>query len=328
MSDANNPGQVSVEGETYGNPEPNNSIRLIVPEERDVLEQVSNQGFPPAANGVDASTFPTPAEVRVTQTPTEGVVLSEPVPNAATVIVDEQCIGQGSWVPVDPSDPSAGKRFLPPGEFIVVGPDQSIQTNNSEETTVTCTITGVFDANNLWAVATSATTRFALAVSAPALTSYPISIQGRQIVFADDTLTSEIAGASRTITAFSTNYLVVDSNDPNDQTVPSLVILNPPAPPVLPQIGDTFTLDVQREGAQDISRVNIPTANVIIAPPPPAFVPNASQGLLGAGNVDVSTGSQPGQVIITSGVPAPTAINVNVADQATSVGLPTNVNVH
>jgi hypothetical protein len=41
----------------------------------------------------------------------------------------------------------------------------------------------------------------------------------------------------------------------------------------------------------------------------------------------VSVGPQPNQPIITSGVQVPTAINVNVADQATSVGTPKNVYV-
>jgi hypothetical protein len=43
------------------------------------------------------------------------------------------------------------------------------------------------------------------------------------------------------------------------------------------------------------------------------------------GPIEISTGPQPGKPIITGGVQVPTATTVNVADQATSVGLPVNV---
>jgi len=318
MADVNNPGVVNVVDEVYGNPDPNNSLRLGVPEELDELTEVEKQGFSPAVNGVDSSTFPTPAEVRVTQVPTDGAVLAAPIPGAAEINVDEQVLGQGTWVYVDPLNPAAGKRFVTPGEFLVVGPDQSIQTNNAEAATVLCEITGVYDANNLWTPATSTTTRYALSVAAPALTSYPVSIQGRQVVFSDDTLTTEDQGAVRTITYFSTNYLVIDQADPNDLNIPTMT---------LPQVGDTFELDIQREGAQDISRTSVPTIDVVIQPPPLSFVPNADQALGNEGNVDISTGPQPGQPIITGGTPAPTAINVYIADQSLVVGLPPNINI-
>ena len=330
MSDVNNPGQVSVEGEVYGNPNPNGVPALLVPEQLDDLTDVSDQGYSPATNGVDSTTFPIPAEVVVTQVPTGQAVPATFPPKATEINVDDQVLGQGVWVYVDPLNPSAGKRFVPPGEFLVVGPDQSIQTNASEATTVLCTITAVYDADNLWQYATYLTTRFLLVVGPPALTSYPISILGRQIIFADDTLTSEIAGAVRIITGYSTNYLVVDNSNPNDPNVPSLVVeVAPPPPPpgvfVFPQVGDTFQLDVQRQGSEDISRTGQPPANVVILPPPPAFVPNQDQALINAGTVDVSLGPQPNKPIITSGTSAPTAIDVNVADQATAVGLPVNV---
>jgi hypothetical protein len=318
MADVTNPGIVNVADEVYGNPDPNNSIRLATPEQRDELTEAGDQGYPPAANGVEASVFPTPAEVRVTQVPTGGAVLASPIPFASEISVDSQCIGQGTWVYVDPMNPAAGKRFVTPGEFLVVGPADSIQTNNSEETTVLCVITGVYDANNLWNPAGPTTTRYALSVAPPALTSYPVSILGRQIVFSDDTLTATDHGATRTITSFSTNFVVVDQSDPNDPSVPTLT---------LPVIGDTFVLDVQREGAQDISRTSSPTLDVVIQPPPQGFVPNAAQALGNEGTIDVSTGPQPGQPIITAGTPAPTAVNVFVADQDAVVGLPINVNI-
>src|SRR5271157_2152947 len=313
MADVVNPGLVNVADEVLENPDPNGGSVLLVPENTDALTDAADQGYPPAGNDVDASPFPTPTEVTVTQVPTGQVVLSSPVPNAAEVNVDDQVIGQGVWVYIDPLNPAAGKKFVPPGEFLVVGPDASIQTNYSEETTVTCTVTGVYDADNLWNAPGVATTRFLLVVGPPTLTSYPISILGRNIVFADDTLTTADAGAVRVIGGYNTNYLTISKEDLSDSNVPELAI---------PQIGDTFTLDVQRQGAEDIRRTGAPTADVTIFPPPPTFVPNPNQDLASQGNVNVSTGPQPGLPIINSGVGAPTASNVFVADQSTTVGLP------
>lgn len=336
MADTNNPGQVSVEGEVYGNPNPNGGSSLLVPEQLDDLTEASAQGYPPAANGVDAQVFPTPTNVTITQVPTGQQVNSSPVPNAAEVVVDDQVIGRGVWLPVDPMNPAAGKRFVSPGEFLVVGPDESIQTNEAEATRVLYTITAVYDADNLWQPPVPTTTRFLLAVNVvanPPLTSYPVSILGRQIIFADDTTTAEIAGAVRRITAFNTNFVVIDSSNPEDSDTPELVInINPPSPPnppiyVYPSVTDTFWVEVQREGAQDISRTGDSTVDVIIAPPPSPFVPNPSQALGSEGTIDIAFAPQPNQPIITSGVAAPTAVNVQVADQATSIGLPVNVNI-
>jgi hypothetical protein len=444
--DVTNPGVVTVADEVLGNPDPNNSIRLLVPEELDALTAVANQGHSPADNGVLATQFPTPVEVRVTQVPRGGVVLSTPIPPAQEVDVGASVLGQGVWQPVteqlrltsvqiavtqafvsstfalgtgtllrarqsgDPSEaqlgsvipttlvvlatptnvvsasgqvnyivhlrslggpvlcsdlsagaftitllynngsatsfsvtlaqlqalgavsdaeialgnmlPAAvfvvGRRFVPPNEFLVVGPDQSVQTNYSEQSTVVCKVSGVFDANNPWTPAGPTTTRYLLVVDPPALTSYPVSIQGREIVFTEDTVMANNAGAVRTITSFSTNYIAIDREDPTDSNVPSLT---------LPVVGDTFALDVQRQGAEDIQRTGGPTVDVTILPSPPAFVPNASQGFHNAGTIDVSTGPQPGRPSITSGVGVPTAANVFVADQALTVGLPVNVNI-
>jgi hypothetical protein len=444
--DATNPGVVNVADEVEGNPDPNNSLRLLVPEELDALTKIAGQGYPPADNGVSSTTFPIPAEISVTQVPTDGAVLSTPTPQAQEVNVQDSVLGQGVWKPVtqpltltavqisvtqafvsstfaldnatvlearqngDPSpsqlggvtpititsvttsvniasaggqvnykvtlhsaggpvvfsDLSAGAftitlnysdgsntafavslaqlqalgavstaevalgnmkpaatlnvgtEFVPPDEFLVVGPDQSINTNYSAQSTVICTVTAVYDANNPWAPATNTTTRYLLAVAPPDLTSYPVSILGRQITFTDDTITQDDAGAIRRITGYSTNFVAIDQSDPNDQTKPSLV---------LPVVGDTFILDVQRQGAEDIQRTNTPTVDVVIAPPPPNFVPNANQALNNQGTIDVSTGAQPGKPTITSGVDVPTAINVFVADQSLTVGLPVNVNV-
>jgi hypothetical protein len=316
MSDVNNPGQVSVEEETYGNPNPNGGSGLLFPETPDDVTPIADQGYPPAANGVDSSTFPTPTDVTITQVPTDGQVLVTNEPDATEVIVDEQVIGQGTWVYVDPLNPALGKKFVTPGEFLVVGPASTVQTNLSETTQVLCTVTAVYDADNLWNAPTASTTRFALVVAPPSLNSYPISILGREIVFDSATITTADRDAVRVITGYKTNYIVIDKEDPEDETVPLL------ADPV---VGDTFWLDVEREGSQDIIQHSDAPTNVYISPAPPSFVPNPSQALINAGNVDISTGPQPGQPIITSGTSAPTAITVQVADQATSVGLPTNV---
>lgn len=322
MSDVNNPGQISVEGEVYGNPDPNGGTATLTPEELDALTQAANQGYPPAANGVDATTFPTPVEVTISQVPTGQRVLAFYEPNATEVNVGEQVLGQGVWVLVDPLNPALGKRFLPPGEFLVVDSQTTIQTNESVATTVLCTITGVFDADHLWNAPTSSTLRLLLTVSAPALTSYLVSVLGRQVTFSDDTLTPEIAGAVRTITGFGSNFIAIDVANPDDSEVPSLIIL---PGPVLPVVGDTFLLDVQREGAQDISQDVTTPINVIILPQPPAFVPNPGQSLINEGTIEVALVPQPNLPIITSGTQVPTATTVQVADQATTVGIPQNV---
>jgi hypothetical protein len=444
--DVTNPGVVNVADEVAENPDPNNSIRLLVPEELDALTDAADQGYVPAGNGVDSTVFPTPKEVTITQVPTDGTVLSTPTPQAQEVNVQDSVLGQGVWKtnteqlrlisvqinvtqafvsstfalgvgtvlearqngfptpnqfgsvvptalvvvntganvlsdgsqvnyivhlrsaggPVLFSDLSAGTftitltyndgsttsfsvtllqlqalgavsdaevalgnlkpaasfntgtSFVPPDEFLVVGPDQSINTNYSAESTVICTVTAVYDADNLWNSPTNNTTRYLLAVAPPALSSYPISVLGRPIVFTDDTVTQTDAGAARIITGLGTNFVVINKNDPFDTNTPTLDD---------PAVGDTFILDVQRQGAEDIQRTNIPTVDVVIAPPPPTFVPGAGQALSNQGTVDISTGQQPGEPIITSGVDVPTAINVFVADQSLTVGLPVNVNV-
>lgn len=318
MADVNNPGLVEVANQTYGNPDPNGGSVLLVPKQDDVLVAAAKQGFSPAANGVSARVFPTPSEVQITGTPTVPVTNSSAVPQATQVNVDDQVLGQGVWVYVDPMNPAAGKRFVPPAEFVVVGPATSFQTNKATATTVLCTITAVYDADNLWNVPSANTTRYLLVVAPPPLTGYPISILGRQIIFADDTTTAGDQGAARFITGYSTNYVVIDKNDPLDQLVPSLDE---------PVIGDTFLLDIERQGSEEVNDRGPVTVDVVILPPPPLFVPDPNQALLNQGDQNISTGPQPGAPILTSGTQVPSAITVQVADQATSVGLPKNVNV-
>ena len=314
--DSTNPGLVEVASQVYGNPDPNGGTRLLVPRQLDVLIPVGDEGYPPA--GSQVTSYPIPAEVVPVGLLGVPVTPWSPVPPATNFNVDDQVLGQGVWLPVDPLNPAAGKKFVTPGEFIVVGPSESFQTNYSEATTVLCTVVAVYDADNLYHAPVPTTTRYMLVVGPPALTSYPVSMLGRQIVFADDTTTVADQGAARIVTGFSTNFLVIDKNDPNDEIVPILID---------PVVGDTFTIDVQRLGSEQVNTTGAPTANVIIAPSPKVNVPYPSQAGQGGGTFNVSTGPQPGQPIITSGVRVPASETVNIADQASAVGLPRNVYV-
>ena len=87
-------------------------------------------------------------------------------------------------------------------------------------------------------------TRYKLVVTPPNLASFGISMLGRQIVFDDDTITADDEGASRLITGYGSNWIVIDKNDPADDFAPVLAD---------PQIGDTFTLDSQREASEVVS---------------------------------------------------------------------------
>ena len=305
--DVTNPGLTNVANQVYGNPSPNGGSALLIPEELDTLAKAAAQAYPPPGNGVSATTFPTPAQVIVTGNPGVPVTLSSKVPFATEVIVNEQSSQIG----------------IQPDEFLVVGPNQSVQTNNSKDTTTLCTITGVYDADSLYNAANGGTIRYLLTVAPPSLTSYPISVLGRQITFADDTTTAADQGANRIITGFGGNYVVIDQSDSDltdDGGVPTLT------PPV---IGDTFWLNVQREGSQQVNFDTGITVDVTIQPAPPVNVPLPDQALLVQdgfnGGVNNSTGAQPNTPIITSGVQVPTAINVEVSKQATTAGLPTNV---
>jgi len=158
--------------------------------------------------------------------------------------------------------------------------------------------------------------RYLLIVDPADLTSFPVSLLGREIVFGELIGLSEPnSGATRRITGIGANFVAIDSVDPTD-SVPTLVT---------PQINDTFTLDVQRNGPEVVSFDMDPTEEVTIFPDPPAFIASPDQALLNQGNVEVSTGPQPGEPIITSGENVPASITVNVSDQVTTVGLPKNV---
>ena len=104
----------------------------------------------------------------------------------------------------------------------------------------------------------------------------------------------------------------------------------------IPVPGDTFFLNVQRQGGevtteptgkfQDVTIFPVPLASPTSSPT--VNVTGASQNIPGGGTTAVSTGPQPGAPIITGAAQVPTAITVNVPDQLhLSVGLPTNVYV-
>jgi hypothetical protein len=298
--DVTNPGLVNVADEVEGNPDPNGGTVQKVPEDDDSLVAAAAQGYPSAP--VDAEVFPTPGNVEI-----QGVVPLYPSgatypPKAAEIDVAKQSL-TGVSTP----------------EFIVAGPTISIQTNRTEDTSTTFRVLAVLDADHLPAPAGPATTRYYLVVVVPPLlTSFGVSLQGRQVTFADDTLTAADQGATRLITGYGGNFVAINRDDqtPDNGGVPQLA---------LPQVGDTFAVQTYREGSEDVDTTGPAAAEVVIAPPPPAPIYAQAPPRFDRGNVDVSTGPQPGSPIITSGTPAPASITVNIADQDAVVGLPTNV---
>ena len=100
--DVTNPGLVNVVDQVVGNPDPNGGTVLLVPEQLDFLTDADAQGYPPAENGVDATVFPTPTDVTVTELPTVPTTGSEFVPPAEEVDVQDQDLE----LP-DPSRPTA-----------------------------------------------------------------------------------------------------------------------------------------------------------------------------------------------------------------------------
>lgn len=185
-----------------------------------------------------------------------------------------------------------------------------------------------FDIPGIWTVTASGNwtytppqlppaTRYQLTVAPPDLSSFGVSMLGRPIVFDDAIFTVVNEGASRSITGYGANFVVINRSDDADLLVPYMDD---------PQAGDTFTLDVQRQGSEVISRDTGTTEDVTILPPPQVDVPTGIPSAPSQGNVEVSTGPQPGEPIITSGVNVPTAITVNIADQdLVGPGLPKDV---
>ena len=312
--DVTNPGLVAVANETYGNPDPNGGRAFAIPRELDALIAAAGYGYPPPADaGAEASVFPTPEQVFPDEEPVfvppPRVDFPPPFPN---VDVSAQSIGQGSMQPVDPGNPAAGYAFVEPADFIVVGPADSFQTNAIDETQTSATITAVLDADNLPHAADASTTRYYLVLGPPDLTSYPVSLLGRQIIFADDTLTAADAGASRFIQSYGRNFMVINRDDPLNPDFPTLT---------LPAAGDVIQFDVNRQGSEQVNTSG-GTTDVFIAPPPPVNVPNVVPTFGSLGNVAITTGAAP---IITSGQIVPTSRFVSVPDECQVVGLPKNV---
>ena len=316
--DVTNPGLVSVASETYGNPDPNGGQARWAPRQLDVLVPAADEGYPPPPRaGADSSVFPTPSEVDVNLPPYVPPPSSAYVPPATEFNVDEQQIGQGGMVPVDPGNPAAGSVFRGPADYIVVGPAESFQTNTVDDDIVTAEVAAVLDADNLPALAGPSTTRYYVIVATPPLlTSYPVSLLGRQVVFAGD-VTAADEGASRFIQNYGGNFLVINRDDPSTSNgnVPTMTV---------PAAGDTFQFDVTRQGAEQVTTPG-ETINVTIFPDPAPFESNEPQDGGPTVTANVSTELPPGQTIIASGVVVPTARNVSVADQSAVVGLPTNV---
>ena len=307
--DVTNPGLVNVAAETYGNPDPNGGTAKWRPRELDTLIPAADEGYPlPPDGGVDASVFPTPAQVIVDTLLALLPVKFNNVPPAAAVNVADQDIGQGSMQPINPGNLGAGYNFVAPADFIVVGPADSFQTNAVDEV-VEYTLTAVLDADSLPTVAGPNTTRYYLVLDAPPeLTSFPVSMLGRQITFTSGT----DEGAARLVQNYGANFVVINRDDPTTSNgdMPSLT---------LPVIGDTFEIAVNRQGSEQVNTAG-GTIDVVISPPPPVNVPFPPQGQ-GIVFTPLVLPAPP----ISSGVQVPTAINVNVPDECAVVGLPTNV---
>lgn len=319
--DVTNPGLVSVEAETYGNPSPNGGTQQAVPLETDNLVAAAGEAFPRPLNDVVSRVFRTPGDLNVDEQPALIPTPYELVPSAAEFDVDTQVLGQGSMEWVDPADHSLGMRFVSPADFTVVGPAASFQTNLSEVDVVTVAITAVLDADNLPNLPSPSTTRYYLVTAPPSLASYPVSLLGRLITFSEDTLTTADRGASRSVQNYGASFVVVNRDDPseNNGDIPTLAA---------PQAGDTFEVSVNRQGSEQVNTEG-GTVDVLISPPPQAFVPSSAPAAAATVDIDVSTGPQLGQPVILSGVVVPTAVNVSVPDQPPSVGpgLPSEIYV-
>lgn len=312
--DVTNPGLVNVADEAEGNPDPNGGTARATPRESGELVPVADQGatLDPGA-GVASQTFPTPTEVEVGAPTPSAPVQSDVVPDAAEVDVEAQSIGQGGMRPVDPADPAAGYEFVPPAEFVVVGPADSFQTNTTSEDEVTVTVAAVFDADNLFNAPGPSTTRYYLRLATPPLlSSYPVSLLGRQVIFGD---ASSNPGAVRTIASYGGNFVVVNREDLADQTVPELA---------QPLPGDTLEVDVQRRGSEPVSSTGS-TVDVTVAPTPEPPVVVQAPVQDSSGTFAVSTGPQPAPAPPVSGTLVPSATTVEVANQCQVVGLPSNV---
>jgi hypothetical protein len=312
--DVTNPGLVNVADQAIGNP--STTVQsLAIPEDSDILVPVADEGYPIARNFTDTgdghgSRVPTPTEsyvdgqrqpaVSQSRGQIPGVAplfLPFPQDMVANTVIQQTVVQSGT------------------PEYTVAGPRTSIQTNQGEDTKRPYVVSSVLDADTV-GVPSATTLRYRLGVTVPDLQSFGISLLGRPLVFNEDTLTPGDAGATRRVSYFRADSITVDRQDPADHQVPILVEPHP---------GDSFYLFIQRQGSETFSELTGITTDVTISPAPAINIPNPPQGNLYQGTIDISTGPQPETPVPTGGIRVPTAINVNVSDQATSVGLPINV---
>jgi hypothetical protein len=305
--DVTNPGLVNVADQAFRPALPGVNS-LAIPLDDDVLVPIADQAEPPAENDATA-VLPVAAESIVAgQTSVPASQDFAEVPGVAPHFLP---------FPTDNLANNVANQNLTSGtiaEFIVAGPDISIQTNPAPETKKTYTVASVRDADT-GGIANVNTTRFRLGITPNDLASFGLSMLGRQIVFDDNIFTVNNEGAARLITSIN-NIIVIDRSDPNDQTVPVMDV---------PQVGDTFALDVQRQGSEVVTKDTNANQDVVILPPPLVNEPTGIANFNSQGTVDVSVGPQSGEPIISSGVRVPTAITVNIADQEAVIGLPVNV---
>jgi hypothetical protein len=311
--DVTNPGLVNVANQAFN---PSTSVQsLAIPEDDDVLVPVADQGSPLARNYTSTkdgtvTRGPTPTqEIVINQSPASPSQNLGQIPGIAPLFLP---------FPQNEIVNTVEQQIVPQAqtsEFTVAGPTTSIQTNQNNDTQRSYVVTSVLDADTGQAPGVS-TTRYKLGVSPSDLMSFGISLLGRQIVFDDNTLTASDAGATRFVSFYKAGYLIINQQEPNDPIIPVLTT---------PQVGDAFYLFIQRQGSEMFSESLGTAIDVTIFPPPAINTPSPPQAALSQGNIEISTGPQPGAPIITGGVQVPTAINVKVASQATAVGLPTNV---
>jgi hypothetical protein len=274
---------------------------LLIPE-TPPLTPVADQAFPPPANaGVQAETFPTPVE--------DFVIGQEPPPGARVSAV---------YVPASPNIDVGQQNLanaLNTADFTVTEAG-SIQTNLS-----TATDLPGFVVASVTPLPLASPPRYRLTLVQPDfspanLVNLGVSLAGRSMTFDEDTVTAADAGVERTILLYGVDFVEVAADEFGDTLFP-------------PISGDSLTIDNTREASEPVFVQRGITANVNISTstPPQSFRPNPPQAQAAQEDLNTSTGAQPNNPVIPSGVQVPTAINVNVADQATSNGLPANVYV-
>ena len=312
--DVTNPGLVNVAAQAIGNP--STAVQsLAIPEDSDVLVPVADEGYPIARNFTDTedghgSRGPTPTESYVDgQRQPDASQSRGEIPGVAPLFLPFPQDMVSNTV-IQQTVVQAGTP-----EFTVSGPATSIQTNQGDDTRRSYVVQSVLDADTGGAPS-GTTMRYKMIVAVPDLLSFGISLLGRKIVFDDTTPTISDAGATRSVSYFGGSFITIDRQDPSDQYVP---ILSQPQP------GDMFYLFIQRQGSETFSEQRGITVDVTISPTPAVNIPNPPQACLSQGTIDISTGPQPGAPVSTGGIRVPTAINVNVSNQATSVGLPKDV---